>query len=108
MNELYFNGMMLQPNLKFGGKNFHTLGTYSYTDDTIMISSVLKKDMHLLDYVMYHEMLHKKLQYKKSGKKTMHHTSEFKKLEKKFHDQDIEKKLQRFVRREKLKKNFFW
>ena len=106
MNNEYFNGMMIQPNLVFGGRNFHTLGTYHYTDDTIMVSSTLKKDLHLLDYVMYHEMLHKKFQYKKTGKKIMHHTREFKEHEKKFNDSDIENKLKRFLKKEKLKK--FW
>ncbi|MBT3720331.1 hypothetical protein HN789_05585 [archaeon] len=108
INEKYFNGMMIQPNLVFGGKNFHTLGTYNYANDQIMISSLLTKDQNLLDYVMYHEMLHKKFQYKKSGKKTFHHTKEFKEWEKRYEDKDVEKKLQNFVRKEKLKKTFFW
>ncbi len=108
INEKYFQGMMLQPNLIFGGKNLHTLGTYNYANDTIMISSLLRKDIELLDYVMYHEMLHKKFQYKKSGKKTFHHTKKFKEWEKNYQDPDIEKKLQDFVRKEKLRKSFFW
>lgn len=108
MNDKYFQGMLIQPNLVFGGKNFHTLGTYNYANDTIMISSILKKDLNLLDYVMYHEMLHKKFQYKKSGKKTFHHTKEFREREKKYQDPEIEKKLQSFVRKERLKKIFFW
>jgi hypothetical protein len=106
MNEEYFNGMMLQPNLVFGGRNFRTLGTYSYTDDTIMISSLLKKDLNLLDYVMYHEMLHKKFQYKKSGKRTIHHSSEFKRWEKKYKDKEVEQKLNRFLRKQKLVNTF--
>ncbi len=107
MNNEYLNGMMIQPNLVFGGRNFHTLGTYHYTDDTIMVSSTLKKDLHLLDYVMYHEMLHKKFQYKKTGKKTMHHTKEFKEQEKKFKDPEIEDKLKRFLKKEKMRKYWF-
>lgn len=99
MNEEYFNGMMMQPNLVFGGRNFRTLGTYSYTDDTIMISSLLKKDQNLMDYVMYHEMLHKKFQYKKTGKKTIHHSKEFKRWEKKYKDKDVENKLNRFLKK---------
>ena len=108
VNEKYLQGMMIQPNLIFGGKNFHTLGTYNYAGDTIMISSILTKNTELLDYVMYHEMLHKKFQYKKSGKKTFHHTKEFKDWEKRFKNKEIEKELQKFVRKEKLKKVFFW
>lgn len=107
MNEIYFEGMLMQPNLIFGGQNFHTLGTYNYGDDTIMISSALTKDFNLLDYVMYHEMLHKKLQYKKTGKRTVHHSKEFRDLEKKYHDKDIERKLKTFIKREKFKKSWF-
>ena len=103
MNNEYFNGLMMVPNLEFGGKNFHTMGTYDYASDTIRISKLLTKDTHLLDYVMYHEMLHKKFQYKKSGKKTMHHTTEFRKWEKKFDDPNIENKLKKFLGKEKLK-----
>ena len=105
INEEYFNGMMLQPNLVFGGNNFHTLGRYNYVDDSIMISSALKKDLHLLDYVMYHEMLHKKLQYKKTAKRTMHHSKKFREMEKQFKDPDVEEKLKKFVRREKFRNN---
>lgn len=103
MNDEYFNGLMMLPNLEFGGKNFHTMGTYDYASDTIRISQLLKKDLHLLDYVMYHEMLHKKFQYKKAGKKTMHHTRQFREWEKKFKDPDIENKLKKFLGKEKLK-----
>jgi len=102
MNEQYFYGMMLTPNLVFGGKNVRTLGTYSYNDDTIMISSILKKDLRLLDYVMFHEMLNKKLGGKKAAKRTVHHSKEFRKLEKMFQDKDAERKLQNFVRKERF------
>jgi hypothetical protein len=108
VNQEYFEDIMDMPNLVFGGKNFHTLGNYNYVADTIMISSLLKKDLHLLDYVMYHELLHKKFNYRRSGTRNYHHTKEFKDWEKKFNDEDIEKKLQNFIRRERLKKAFFW
>jgi len=102
MNQAYFNGLLDMPNLVFGKNNFHTLGTYTYQDDTIMISRSLLKDMNLLDYVMYHEMLHKKLNYKKTGKRTVHHSKEFRELEKQFEDKDAEKKLKAFVRRQRF------
>jgi len=106
MNNNYFSGLMSIPNLEFGGRNFRTLGTYSYSDDTIRISTVLKKDMNLLDYVMYHEMLHKKLKYTKSNKNNLHHSPEFRRLEKIYHDKDVEEKLKKFLRKEKLLDNF--
>ncbi len=103
MNEKYLNGMIIQPNLEFAGNNFSTLGTYDYSNDTIRISKVLKKDSLLLDYVMYHEMLHKKFQYQQRGKRTIHHSKEFRDWEKKFEPRDIEKKLKKFLRKERIK-----
>lgn len=106
LNDMYFAGMLDMPNLIFGGKNLSKLGSYTYTSDTIMISEVLKKDMILLEYVLYHEMLHKKIKFKKSGSRNYHHTREFKELEKKFYEKDVEQKLKVFLRKEKLKRLF--
>jgi predicted metal-dependent hydrolase len=106
INTEYFNGMMISPNLEFGGKNFRTLGTYDHGTDTIRISNVLVKDPILLDYVMYHEMLHKKFKYKESGSKTIHHSRQFKEEEKKYNYPDVEDRLKNFLRKEKFRR--FW
>jgi predicted SprT family Zn-dependent metalloprotease len=102
INLEYFQGQIMMPNLVFAGKNFNTLGSYSYIDDTIKISSALKKEPMLLDYVMYHEMLHKKLKYYEAGKKTIHHSPEFRRLEKEFKMPDVERRLNDFIRKERL------
>ncbi|PLW80295.1 hypothetical protein C0585_03180 [Candidatus Woesearchaeota archaeon] len=109
MNDMYFAGMLDMPNLVWGGRNLSKLGSYTYSSDTIMISDVLRKDSMLLEYVMYHEMLHKKLKFNRSktGTKTFHHTKEFKELEAKFYDKDAEQKLKIFLRKQKLKRAFF-
>ena len=106
MNAEYLDGMIELPNLEIGGENFRTLGTYDYGTDTIRISSILLKDPHLMDYVMYHEMLHKKFQYKTTGKRTIHHSKEFREWEKRYKDPEIEDKLKKFLRKEKYKTNF--
>jgi len=106
INEEYFNGLMTRPNLEFGGNNFSTLGTYDHGTDTIRISRLLVKNLELLDFVMYHEMLHKKLKYKKTGKRTLHHSKEFRELEKKFKVKNIEKKLNRFLRKQRFSRLF--
>ncbi|MEM2131523.1 MAG: hypothetical protein QXR96_03295, partial [Candidatus Woesearchaeota archaeon] len=108
VNQEYFNGILEKPNLEFSGKNFQTLGTYEHTTDTIRISEILKKDLTLLDYVMYHEMLHKKLKYKKSAQRTIHHSKEFKELEKKFKIPNVEEKLKEFIKKEKKSSFFKW
>ena len=109
MNDKYFAGMLDIPNLVWGGKNLSKLGSYTYSSDTIMISDVLRKDPMLLEYVMYHEMLHKKLKFNRSktGTKTFHHTKEFKALEAQFYYKDAEEKLKVFLRKQRFKGAFF-
>jgi predicted metal-dependent hydrolase len=96
VNEKYFNGLLECPNLKFGQESFSKFGSYTYAQDLITISSALKHDLELIDYVMYHELLHKKYQYKTKNGKNYHHTRLFKKKEKEFANADLmEKRLGR-------------
>lgn len=104
VNEQYFAGMIEMPNLMFSGHNFSKLGTYEYGSDTITISKVLIHDMDLLDYVMYHEMLHKKLKFKHDGARSVHHSREFREKEKQWHDKQVEDKLKIFLKAQKRKR----
>lgn len=101
INEKYFYGQIERPNLIFSdGTN--TLGHYNYKTDTIAITKKLIEDLELLDYVMYHEMLHKKLKFYGKNGKTFHHTSEFRNWEKRYPNQEImEKRLGRLVAKHK-------
>jgi len=75
-NARYFSGAIERPNLEWGGKTFRKLGHYNYHTDTIMIAETLRARMDLVDYVMYHEMLHKKHKfYFKNGRSFHHHTA---------------------------------
>jgi len=103
LNNTYFNSLMEQPNLKFGKNNLRKLGSYSYEEDLVTISSILKKEHNLIKYVLYHELLHKKHGMKKGEKRNTYHSKKFREEEKKFEDPEIEKKLRKFLR----KKNFF-
>jgi predicted SprT family Zn-dependent metalloprotease len=62
---------------------------------------------HILDYVMYHEMLHKKFKFNNSGIKTRHHTKEFKKEESKFENSKIIEKELKILVATNHKKNIF-
>ena len=106
VNKEYFDDEMSRPNLVWGSSSLNKLGHYEYTTDTILISAVLKGQQELLDYVMYHELLHKKLGFKQSGKKLFHHSKEFRVEEAKFKVKDVEKKLRAFLRKKKLVKAF--
>ena len=105
VNKEYFSEDMARPNLVWGAVSLSKLGHYEFTTDTILISSVLKGEGVLLDFVMYHELLHKKLGFKQSGKKTLHHTRKFREEEAKFAVRDIERKLKFFLRKKKLSKS---
>jgi hypothetical protein len=108
VNEVYFDGFIDRPNLVWGNENFYKLGTYTYATNTVTISSILAKDENLLDYVMYHELLHKKLQFYDKNGRTFHHTRKFKEMEGKYKDADAERKLQAFLRKQKRGRLFKW
>lgn len=108
VNESFFNGMMSQPNLKIGN-GVNRLGTYEYATDTITISTILMENEQLRDYVMYHEMLHKKHQYTSKKGRSRHHSTEFLRDEKKFPNAELlEIELHKLVRKNKRKFSWFW
>lgn len=98
-NEKYFMNTLEVSNLQWGSETIRKLGSYDHHTDTITISSIfLNTRRELLDYVMYHEMLHKKIKYKQTGTKTQHHTREFKEMEKRFENaEQLEKEIGRLV-----------
>ena len=94
LNEKYFFNLLEKPNLKWHNAR-NRLGSYAFGSDTISISrKLLDGRPQLIEYVMYHEMLHKKLKF--SGER--HHTAEFRQLERKFDDAaELEKELGRLA-----------
>jgi len=107
VNDEFFNGMMNQPNLKIGN-GVNRLGTYAYATDTITISKILLDDGKLMDYVMYHEMLHKKHQYKSTPGRHLHHSTQFKSDEARFPNaEQLELELNKLVRKNKHR-SLFW
>jgi predicted metal-dependent hydrolase len=110
VNERYFNGLMEKTNLVWGRDSLRKLGSYEYGSDTISISNIFQDSDNkcMLDYIMYHEMLHKKHKFYTKNGKSFHHTREFKRQERKFKDYDeIEKRINALIRSKKRKKAFF-
>lgn len=100
INSRHFDSILERPNLSFGKCRRSTLAHYNYQTDTITFSLILLKDPECLDYVMYHELLHKKLKYIHENGRSYHHTPYFRRLEKQFpRQQEIENKLKRLVSR---------
>ena len=101
INEQFFNEIMEQPNLRIGN-GVNRLGTYEYATNTITISQILIQNEKLMDYVMYHEMLHKKHQYKAKRGRQLHHSKAFKDDEARFpNSEEMEQELNKLVRKNK-------
>lgn len=104
VNEKYFNGLIDKPNLVWASESLAKLGSYEYGSDTILISTIFQNlnesDIKFLDYVLYHELLHKKHSFNvKNGRHTSH-TRAFREDEEKF-GHDMEAELGKFLRRKK-------
>lgn len=84
VNSEFFNDAMCIRRVAFGKHSYQILGKYDFNSDEITISSILKNaDTELIDFVMYHEMLHKKHGFG-SFLKRSYHSRQFRQDEKKF------------------------
>lgn len=103
VNENYFFGMLESPTLRWGGASTSKLAHYDLHTNTIVVSTVFRDaQQQLLDYVMYHEMLHKKHQFVAHGKNSRFHTAAFRKDEKQFDGaEQLEGELKHFLRGQK-------
>jgi len=109
INDEYFQGILERPNLIWGQDSFRKLGHYEYATNTIMISNILMGEPVFMDYIMYHEMLHKKQGRKiTTTGRSIHHDSKFREEEAKYKDKDMESKLREFVKRKRIKGIFKW
>lgn len=99
-NEKFFFGMLEKPNLEWGGFSTRKLGCYEYASDTITISQIFRyADPVLMDYVMYHEMLHKKYKFDSKNGRNHHHTTHFKGMEAAFPNAKLlEKEISRLAK----------
>ncbi len=109
INNKFFYGQIEIPNLIWGQFSIRKFADYNYQTDTISFSKILKdQNIELIDYVMYHELLHKKLKFKSNNNRNLFHSKEFKKLEKSFpNSEEIEHQLRKLSRKSRKKGSFF-
>ena len=107
INEKYFFGLIEKPNLTWHN-SIRRLGSYEYGTDTISVSRVLSTDKILLDYVMYHEVLHKKYKFHNRNGRTFHHTHEFRQMEKSFENSEEMEERIKGLMRQKRRIKFRW
>jgi len=103
LNEKFFAGELEKPNLQWGQQAFRRLAHYNFHSDMITISETFREARpEILQYIMYHEMLHKKMAFTHREGRHSYHSPEFKYAEALFpgHEQ-IEKEIQQFVRKQK-------
>lgn len=90
VNDKYFFAAIDMPNLLWGNKSKRKLGTYDFCTDTIKMNPILRnKEQFFLDYVMYHEMLHKHLKFDSSNGRSRFHNKEFRRRERMFENAEI-------------------
>ena len=104
VNKKFFNEMMDKPNLVWANESFGKLGSYEYGTDTVYISTIFKEltleEIMFLDYVIYHELLHKKHTFNVKNGRHHAHTPAFKEDEAKF-GEGMEEKLGKWLRKRK-------
>jgi hypothetical protein len=88
VNQTYFNGEIEKPALMWNKTLTHRkFGHYQANTDTIMISISLDKastPAYVLEYVMYHELLHKQLGVVTNNGRRYAHTKAFREAEARF------------------------
>lgn len=90
-NQHNFGGKIARPKVIHWSPrvNHTTMGSYNTNEDILMINRGLDRpDVpgYVLDFVMYHELLHKALGVKTAGSRRMAHTKEFRDLEQRHPD----------------------
>ena len=90
LNQEYFGGSLIRPKLSWSAKRSrYILGRYDATHNVIFISRIFDvQDLpsYVVEYVLFHEMLHLKHQSRIHRWRMVVHTPEFKTEEKTFRD----------------------
>jgi hypothetical protein len=88
LNRRYFNSELTPPTLTWSArKTRRILGHHDYVHDTIVISRSLDNDdvpEFLVEFVLYHEMLHMKHRPKLANGRRVYHTTAFRADERRF------------------------
>jgi len=88
VNQRYFGGSIKKPAISWSmKKSRYVLGRYDVTHDTIFISRLFDTPHvppYVIEYVMFHEMLHVKHESHVKESRMIVHSSEFKAEERKF------------------------
>jgi hypothetical protein len=88
VNQAHFSGQMEKPNLIWNKTLTHRkFGHYQATNDTVMVSMSLDEastPVYVIEFIMYHELLHKHLGVLNQGGRSYAHTKTFREAEVRF------------------------
>ncbi len=111
-NILFFEGGLECPNLKWGQESTRRLAHYNFQSHTIVMSTAFcSAPAEMLDFIMYHEMLHIVHKFHVRGVRDVSHSAAFRADERKFpRFEMLEKEIERYVRTVKngKKKGSWW
>jgi hypothetical protein len=88
VNAAYFGGKLDRPHLQWNKtRTQRKLGHYDPVRDTVMVSQTLdaaRVPDYVIDFVVYHELLHKTLGSTLTNGRRLTHTGSFRKAERRF------------------------
>jgi predicted metal-dependent hydrolase len=104
-NEFFFN-QIEKPNLKWGTDSKRKLASYNFHDDTVTVSTIFKESREeLLDYLMYHELLHKHHKFNHKNGRSFFHTKQFKSDENLYPNKmALEREISKIIRNSRVPK----
>ncbi len=112
INGQFFFNAVEKPNLTWGQDSVRKLASYNFHTDTVTVSTLFTDaKAEILDYLMYHELLHKYHKFKHNYGRSSFHTRAFREDEQRYpNHQLIEKEIETVIRKKKYsrKKQNFW
>ena len=106
VNTKFFQNSIEQPNLTWGTDSKRKLASYNFHDDTVTVSTIfVESEEKILDYLMYHELLHKHHKFGHKNGRSYFHTREFKNDEDLYPNRkDIDREINKTIWHSKRKK----
>jgi predicted metal-dependent hydrolase len=108
VNQQFFHELLDRPNLQWGTASKAKLACYNFHNDTITVSTIFKDAPdHVLDYLIYHELLHKKQKFQFKNNRNYFHTKRFRQAEDLFPNKNqIDKEINKIIRQHKTIKRY--
>ncbi len=100
VNDQFFDNLLEKPNLVWGTYSVRKLACYNFHNDTVSVSKIFQNSKEkILDLLMYHELLHKKFQFKHNKGRSSYHCRDFKAAENLYPSKDlVEKEIEKEIR----------